>query len=525
MPNNMRNVIVPLTALLLAGATAAAGPHPDRGLYAVWTFGDTDVERLSYVRGGQITLDWQTVHPEPGRFDFASLDALLREMQARGRKATVQINGGRKPAWLFARVPHHPERVTPQVGDPRGSLMYWHPAHVSAHLDLLRAWAEHLRQSPYKSAVLGIRQNLNALGTEFTVVPEGKRSLAQWITPSGVAPGTEWTLAAATDYHRTILAAYVECFSRDFTIFVRNHLSDTVRASHRELWENGTLAWFHTSSEMEPRSMGTERQYLTFLEYCRTGKTVGYAEPWADAFGWHGLREPDPRWCSAPQWNYWRLLCDLHCGVSFVAVFGADLRIALDGKHPLPWSRVVDERQYPHYSGEFDEAFRFAARYAGYAAFPAESPGAWIAFRHSTINLSNDRPLEALTGDYTFHLRRLNAPGSFEREVGPEDQRYGAWALKLPPGEELRLAADDAFIRSLVDGKAIVSVIYLDRGNGTLELSLGPELHRQKLAAAEKWKTAKFSVDCQGSEPAVVKVRCTGAPVYLHMVAVERPET
>ena len=102
---------------------------------------------------------------------------------------------------------------------------------------------------------------------------------------------------------------------------------------------------FHTSSEIQPRSKGVQRQYEAFLKYCKPGNTVGYAESWADARGRHGGKT-DPRPFGEAQWNYWRLLIDLNCGVSFIAIYGSDL------------SRVGEP--------EFRQAFEFAAKYAGY---------------------------------------------------------------------------------------------------------------------------------------------------------------
>lgn len=55
------------------------------------------------------------------------------------------------------------------------------------------------------------------------------------------------------------------------------------------------------------------------------GSSVGYAEQWQIPWGWHGLQVPDKDG-RPPQWNYWRLLCDLYGGVSVITVF--DFRLA-----------------------------------------------------------------------------------------------------------------------------------------------------------------------------------------------------
>ena len=116
----------------------------------------------------------------------------------------------------------------------------------------------------------------------------------------------------------------------------------------------GQVGWFHTSSEMEPRAYsanhgnntGDSPQYETFSRDC--AKTVCYAEPWADAWGYHGGK-PDARWCSPPQWVYWRLLSDLRMGVSNIALYGNDASVAADGMH-------MGHAVGPRYQHEFNAA-------------------------------------------------------------------------------------------------------------------------------------------------------------------------
>ncbi|MBC8872823.1 MAG: hypothetical protein H8E44_25600 [Planctomycetes bacterium] len=117
------------------------------------------------------------------------------------------------------------------------------------------------------------------------------------------------------------------------------------------------MSWFHTSSEVEPRSAGTKQRYLRFYRDCRSGKTTAYAEPWASCWGHHGGKTDD-RWCSPPQWMYWRLLSDLNCGVSHIAIYANDLGVAIDGTY-RQGGRVYDDGNRI-YQREFDAAIRFS---------------------------------------------------------------------------------------------------------------------------------------------------------------------
>lgn len=60
---------------------------------------------------------------------------------------TLQINGNKKPKWMFNEIPYYPGKLSQQVQDDY-TLMFWHPRFKQAYLDFIKAWAEHLKQSP-----------------------------------------------------------------------------------------------------------------------------------------------------------------------------------------------------------------------------------------------------------------------------------------------------------------------------------------------------------------------------------------
>jgi hypothetical protein len=182
-------------------------------------------------------------------------------------------------------------------------------------------------------------------------------------------------------------------------VFIRATASDSLIAPYRSLFEAGKLGWFQTGSEAEPRTQG-ESAVLRYVDDCRTGKTVGYAESMADAWGWHSAQQ-EKYWASPPQSNYWRLLNDLNAGVSLIAVYGTDLGVANSGVYSRDPVAVK-------YQDEFNKAFEFAAKYAGFITRPEASPGAWIAFRYSDRNrIQKAMPYQRYTGDYTFLMDRL----------------------------------------------------------------------------------------------------------------------
>jgi hypothetical protein len=518
-------------------APSLPGPSPlpvsvSSGLYAIWYTNHPGILKLPYVSGGQIWVQWADVEVVEGQYDFSAIDGQLADFARSNLKTTLQVNGDRKPLWLFQKVPHNPDKLGVQVGNPQGTLMYWHLTFIRAYTDLLAALARHLKMSPYLSSVLGVRQNFNAIGTEQINVAPANRALSKWSVPAGASQGAEWTQSIADDYQRTILDAYVNDFNGWLYVFIRTTISDSLIAKYLPLIESGRLGWFQTGSEVEPRAQTGETSIARFYDYCLTGKTLGYAEPMADAWGYHGSTQ-DARWASPPQWNYWRLLDDLNAGVSVVAVYGDDLNVALNGKY-------IRDSNAAKYQTEFDQAFAFAAKYAGYIAQPQNSPGAWIAFRHSDVNnlqqkmmlqqgLANaarNAALTRYTDDYTFLITRLPDKTTSKTNVGPDDQRFGAWGRLLPAAEKMGIVLDDTFARSLEGKPSEVRVTYLDSSSGSFSVALNNQTYYTDLRGTGRWQTAAFPMPSthlvKDSRGAQITLQSSGADIFFHMLEIAR---
>lgn len=525
----MRQMI--LCVLMVGFASEAfSGRVENAGLYAIWVDSkDMDkVYSLPYITGGQTVVQWRDVEPDEGQYDFSEIDRSMDWFAKRGQKATLQINGNRKPLWLFDRVPYHPEKLSHQIQDEKGSLMFWYPVHRDAYLKMLKALSAHLEQADYRENMLGIRLNLVPFGTEHHT-PKGNpnMTLDQWIYPVGVdrALVTEYNKERVEEYLRSIVEAYVADFKGKIRVFVRNGVSEEIIGPYRSMFEDGTLSWFHTSSEAEPRESSGEAKYRRFYDDCRSGMTTAYAEPWATAWGHHGGKTDD-RWCSPPQWMYWRLLNDLHCGVSFIAVYAKNVKVAVDGTYNSGGVHYTDGKD-GMYQSEFTKALEFAAKYAGYHAAPEASPGAWIAFRENdTVLAANGVPperrkLKFFNTDYTFLMERLPGDQSVGQgiiNIGPDNQRFGAWARKLPAGKEIKLALNPTFAASLKGG-AKIRITYLDDGPGGFSVEAGLKAHSVKMKATGRWQTAEFPI--VGNSPKIA-LTAGKSPLLLHMVEVVR---
>lgn len=509
---------------LLPAAPAARDKRA--GVYCIWYDREPNREAMlsqPYLKGGQIVLQWADVEPRRGQYDFSAVERQLAEIARRGWFTTIQINGNQKPAWLFEVVPYLPQQLSIQIKDKQGTLMYWHPNHRDAYLGMLQAFSRFIKNSRYPQSILGLRMNFDALGTEHSAIPKEYVALENWKIPAGVAAASveTWTPQTAKAYMRTVVDAHVANFRGVIQIFVRNSIPEEIAAPYEKLFADGTLSWFHTSSEVEPRGSGTEIQYKRFYDYCRSGRTTGYAEPWASAWGHHGGKTDD-RWCSPPQWFYWRILSDLHNGVSYIALYASDFRVAVEGVYHSSGVNFHDDGTYQR---EFQEAVRFADRYAGYHALPESSPGAWIAFRENhVVRATNGMPAERRklsfeTSDYTFLMQRERGDQSKGEDVvniGPAGQRFGAWARILPAGDTMRLKLDPRFAASLK--KAQVRVTYFDERGPGFEVQSGGERSNVRQQGSGRWQSASLGFG-GGSG---LQIRAGAAPVHLHMVEIVR---
>ena len=270
---------------------------PRSGIYAVW-YNSPDVLDLDFVRGGQAVEYWSAVEPSKGNYDFSHVDQDVAEAAVRGKYATIEVSGDGHPSYLFDNVPFHVGVIAGSVDtqvDGNRSLQYWHPYYKTAFTNVLNALANHIEAADYKDKVLGIRLNLNALGTEHDWVPvDGRNSDdANWIIPHpGITWGGDWTVQVRKDYSQFVFNAYNDSFSKKgIWVFARNNISFPNLPYN--LYSEGKLGLFHTSSEIEPRDQNVEDGYKRFLNYARTGQTTALAEAWHDM--WYNHNNPHPR--------------------------------------------------------------------------------------------------------------------------------------------------------------------------------------------------------------------------------------
>jgi hypothetical protein len=447
-----------------------------------------------------------------------------------------------KPDWLFNEVPYHTQKFSVQVRDKKGSLMYWHPTHKQAYANLLKAFAEFVRNNKNGKYLVGIRQNFNGVGTEHLRIPEENRDLKQWIVPEGAdksIPLQAWSDEVGDQYEIFVLDNYIELFANTVKVFVRNNISTALEAKYKSKFESGKLCWFHTSSEAEPHApdvainaADVEMQYRRFYQDCRSGKTVGYAEPWASAWGHHGP-ETDDRWCSPPQWFYWTQLNNLNCGVSYIGIYSKDMQVAIDGTYKMGKVDYKDDENHT-YQKEFTETLNFTNKYVGFHDKPAKSPGAWVAFRENdTILAANGisaklRKLKVLTGDYNFLMERLTdkSYGQGITNIGPDEKRFGAWARVLPANEQMNLQLNPLFVESSKNNAIQVKVTFFDAKGKDFKIVINNTQYAVVCKGQNKWETKVIEIKDgmlkANHKNAHISIQNGSEDLNLHMVEVTR---
>lgn len=500
------------------------------GLYAIWYGSQMNLLNLPGIVGGQVVVDWKDVEKSKGVYDFTAITTKINQLKSLGKVATVQINGSKKPDYLFNEVPWVAEKLHHSIKDDKGSLMFWHPNHLNAYKKLIEAYGKYIETR--KNDFLGVRLNFNPLGTEITFVRAPYRDADAWIYPSGVEKGVDWTNSVAREYEIAVTNEFIEHLAPHIKLFLRATTDFDLNPSLLNSVKNGEMSVFMTSAESEARLGSHESELNIFYDYCRPGNTTGYAESFASAWGHHG-GTTEHRAETPPEWFRWRILFDLHLGISHIAIYASDLNVALNGTYKFDGVVVHDDkREGTSYKNEFLNAMEFGWKYAGYHSAPTQSPGAWVAFRENYVarNLFNNnnhftvaqRTLKVFTGDYDFLMKRKadqTVPVEF---IGDRKSGYGSWARKIPSGKSMELIPDTDFLASLE--AATVNITWYDSiagvGDGQLEIIAGNSSFTINPTGTNKWITSSFYVSDVSFNS--IKIYAKNSDFILHMVELTR---
>ena len=526
MSLSAKTVVLFTIALLFSGASTADNPYG--GINAIWYSNSSpdSVLNSQWVDSGQAKVEWRGVEPSDGNYDWSTLDTRIQQSTSRGLKTTIQLNGERKPDWLFNVVPYCTVKLSHQVGDPQGTLAYWHSRYRQEYLDVIAALAAHLKANYTEDQILAVRLSYLEVGTEHSLSGAGECGSAggSWITPSGVT----WEAFNESGYRDSVRLAYFNGLSSTgpgnpgFTTLLRNTSSYTGILANG--LNNGIAGIFQTGLEIQPRFTGDEQgRYGVFEDYCINSNAKNcLAETWADSDGFRGANnsQRDYRGYPPVSWNYWSILAGLEKGVDWLGIYAEDIEYANAGNQ------------------EYIGAFDFARKYAGYADKPTESPGAWLAFREGKFNKGDYNFLASKTSDPDFTPRdrcgtnyvykgsvtqtgQTCSPGT---ALVNANQRYDGWSRRLAANTSVSLTFNQDFINSLNGEDVNVNVVYgQTSGTGSWSLSCFGNTQTVNMTNTGNWATRSYTIPTPTTTGQnTCTLSTTGAAVDFHMVELLR---
>jgi|SRR5208283_2365399 len=87
-----------------ARATTPPAAHVERGVYVLGDYSPS-ILGASFVDGVFLSTTWATVNPEPGVYDWSSVDPTIQKAIAAGKNFTLAIAAGiNSPSWLYTQA-------------------------------------------------------------------------------------------------------------------------------------------------------------------------------------------------------------------------------------------------------------------------------------------------------------------------------------------------------------------------------------------------------------------------------------
>jgi len=136
------------------------------------------------------------------------------------------------------------------------------------------------------------------------------------------------------------------------------------------------------------------------------------------------------------------------------------------------------------------------------------------------------RKLKTLTGDYNFLMERVsdNSYGEGITNIGPDNQRYGAWARVLPARKQMKLRINQKFLESCKNNTVFVLVTYYDAKGKSFDVLINGDSHIVTCEGRDIWKTATIKIENikVNKDNAHVVIQNGNEDAYLHMVEIRR---
>lgn len=453
---------------------------------------DINLLARPYMKFGAINLEWKDIEPNEGEYNWSSLDSLLKIYHELGKAVPIRINTP-VPNWIFKYVA--------DVGTSRGgnAPQYWDPRYLKILEKMISHYAEHLGTSPYKSAVMSVRMQYNALNTEIVNFDAGylhgtaSADRTKWkLPPDGHVYKPDLTPQLEGELMQKITEMYMTHFYK-YGIAVTLRLPSEAHLTQRGF--DGKKIYDHWCENPLTRLLTTHyslsligsEEANTFRRRCRELGTAAFMEQFGSIEilekGKGVMSQEDlkrmrtikyfegeklvSKELSKEQAVYWSMLMLLDWGGSYLSLYSRD----------MDW---VDK--YP----ELPTVFEFINRYAGYQATPEKSPGAWRVFGEFFPKNGKSNSEK----NWGWYLREQSMVDTvavnFPRG---RDDVVGVYARRL--NGPVKFILDPKFLTSL-SGKCTISLVHLSSPDDSISIEGAVAVESKPYSG--QWIKTRYSV-------------------------------
>ena len=475
-------------------------PHP-WGVYA-WgaTFTRTDIPKDIELRGAPITMKWDSLEPEQGKYNFdKELRRPLEELKRRGLHTHIMLwVAPFTPKWLYDKAGVPRVRVPERKGDiDKSTYPYYFDERYQKHLRAtVKAIADYVAKLPadLKERIIFVQVAEGATG-------DGAPYKGAPLDPQYTITREQWNA-----YRRAIWGYYQSVFQRaDGSLAIPILVNGDANFEPENAWllershtfgvKHGMFSHGYIVSDNIERLENWEKFRAQVLAKGLRVFTRGEEDAEWKTYGW---KKNNP-----PAAFYWNALFALHCKLDV-------WNIPVDALQSLPLAETV--RIFNRYAGHNDPdtspvafcALRRGLNAADTTAFPEDTYGKAdkknvdrylaIAKAHAHLGAKQGDPEKALGGGIqNRHSNDYNdvgwnfIPGNFERfltQLRPDETSIGMWRIDNHPYSHFVRRFDtatgracmtfriaDNFFASPAAPSAVkIRVVYLDKGNGVWEL-------------------------------------------------------
>lgn len=408
---------------------------PWSGINLVWApeYGDT----LGIVKSIQGVYDWEDVQPTANTWNWALLHNDMLRAKNLNKGIMLQLNMP-APNWI--------EDSVAILGVSRGGYapQFWDPVYLRIYERVLIKFSNEILADTNFEMVIGVRVQPCAYNTEIIEyqasefeepIPDENDKFTWQSFPAGYSAASPNFAPNRTDIVPGTALQYNQYYLQQVQIiFSRLFKQQGIKPAWRTLLNNRTFG----SSYLD--SIFQDKDSVLYLD-TRCGlnpndglrSRIGLIMDQSDST--EGVWEDSQYEWLNHTWQQkmgWTVLFKLHSGTAYLATYGLHI--------------------------QYDSAYAFANKYAGYNKIPASSPGAWIAFHYD----------DAIKGNLGMFLTQVDTSVTTNLyDVGGYWQ--GAYAKSIDSGAVMAISIDPKFYNAIRCRNCQVKITYQNNPGQTFK--------------------------------------------------------